>query len=211
MANSEIEDENVETAVSILLTGLDVYPDNPVAYLLLGKAYGLMGNYDKALDCFKKGSDILHSEETYDYYMNELQSMRKQRSLFEATRGNSFFNSSNFTPEVKEEPDLFNSTEKKTGDKVTTNSIDDRLNQLAEQISKAKISTSYIHTVTNSDFESILKKDNMLISETLAKIYAAQNEYNEAIKVYKKLIAREPEREEHYTNMINEIKHKVNS
>ena len=143
--------------------------------------------------------------------MNELQSMRKQRSLFEATRGNSFFNSSNFTPEVKEEPDLFNSTEKKTGDKVTTNSIDDRLNQLAEQISKAKISTSYIHTVTHSDFESILKKDNMLISETLAKIYAAQNEYNEAIKVYKKLIAREPEREEHYTNMINEIKHKVNS
>ena len=92
MANSEIQDDNVETAVSILLTGLDVYSDNPVAYLLLGKAYGLMGNYDKALGCFRKGSDILHSEETYDYYMNEQQLMRKQRSLFEATRGNSFFN-----------------------------------------------------------------------------------------------------------------------
>jgi tetratricopeptide (TPR) repeat protein len=211
MANSEIQDNNIDTAESILCAGLAVYPDNPVAYLLLGKAYGLMGNYDKALDCFKKGSDILHSEETYDYYLNELQSIRKQRSLFKATRGNSFFNSSKFTSELKDEPNLFNSIEKKTENKERANSIDDRLNQLADQISKAKISTSYNHTVTNSDFESILKKDNLIISETLAKIYAAQNEYNEAIKVYKKLIAREPEREEHYTNMINEIKHKVNS
>ncbi|MFC2102821.1 tetratricopeptide repeat protein [Bacteroidota bacterium] len=211
LANSEMQDKNIETAITLLLAGLDVYPDNPVAHLLLGKAFALMGNYDKALDCFKKGSDIIQSGKTYDHYVNELQTFRKQRSLFEVTRGNSFFNETKFTSNLKNEPDLFHSSDKNIEDKKLATSIDDRLNQLADQISKAKISTSYSHSVTNSDFESIFKEDNLIISETLAKIYVAQDEYEEAIKVLEKLIAKEPERADYYTNMINEIKQKVNS
>jgi tetratricopeptide (TPR) repeat protein len=46
----------------------------------------------------------------------------------------------------------------------------------------------------------------MIVSETLAKIYVAQNEYDEAIKVYEKLIKKEPSRYEHYTGKIKEIR-----
>ena len=211
MASSEIQQNNIDTAISLLQEGLDIYSDNPVAYLLLGKAFALMGNYEKGLDYFKKGSELVHSSATYDYYVNELQDIKKQRSLFEATKGKSFFNPTNISSEQKTEPDLFNSSKHKTKNKETVDTIDNRLNQLVDQISKAKISTSYSNTLTDSDFEKILKKDNLIISETLAKIYTAQNEYEEAIKVYKKLIAKEPEREEHYSNMIREIKQKVNS
>jgi tetratricopeptide (TPR) repeat protein len=49
----------------------------------------------------------------------------------------------------------------------------------------------------------------MIVSETLAKIYVAQNEYDEAIKVYEKLIKKEPSRYEHFTEKIKEIRSRL--
>jgi len=51
----------------------------------------------------------------------------------------------------------------------------------------------------------------MLVSETLAKIYLAQNEFNEAIKVYEKLIKKDSARYDYYTGKIKEIRTKINS
>lgn len=211
MANSEIEMNNIDDSVEILSAGLKIYPDNPVAHLLLGKAYALMGTYDKALEYFKKGSELIHSDDTYDYYLDQIDSIRKQRSMFEATRGKSFFNSSEVSSDLKNEPDLFNTSDKNVKEEELVVSIDERLSQIADQISKAKISISHNASVTNTGFENIIYEDNLIISETLAKIYIAQNEYGEAIKVYKKLVEKKPELEEHYTDMINEIKSKINS
>lgn len=211
VANSAITDNNIDNAVEILLSGLKTYPDHSVAHLLLGKAYAMMGKYNEALEWFRKGSELIGSHETLNYYRNELETIRKQRSLFEVTSGNSFFNSSKVNSDTKNEPDLFTQNDKKTGGREYINSIDERLSQLAEEISKAKISSSYSGTITNSDFENILAEDNLVVSETLAKIYLSQNEYEEAIKVYERLIEKEPGAKTRYTDRINEIRLKMNS
>ncbi len=46
MANSQIEENNIDEAVEILRTGLKTYPEHPVAHLLLGKAFTMMESYD---------------------------------------------------------------------------------------------------------------------------------------------------------------------
>ncbi|MCH7773030.1 MAG: tetratricopeptide repeat protein [Bacteroidetes bacterium] len=206
MADSQIEDNNVDEAVEILKAGLKTYPEHPVAHLLLGKAFAMMGNYGKALEYFKKGSDIIQSDETYNYYVSELEKVKKQRSLFEASRGNSFFNSSKNLQKAANVPDLFNAKSEAISEKELAVSIDERLAELADQISKVKLSASTGSTTTHTDFTDILSQDNMIVSETLAKIYVAQNEYDEAIKVYEKLIKKEPSRHEHFTGKIKEIR-----
>jgi tetratricopeptide (TPR) repeat protein len=209
MANSQIEENNLDKAVEILRAGLKTYPEYPVAHLLLGKAFAMRGNYGKALEYFRKGSDIIQSEETFNFYVNEIEKMKKQRSLFEASRGNSFFNSSNKIKKPANTPDLFIAKSETKEEKELTVSIDDRLAQLADQISKVKLSASTGNSNTVSDFKDILFQDNMIVSETLAKIYVAQNEYDEAIKVYEKLIKKEPARYEHYTDKIKEIRSRL--
>jgi tetratricopeptide (TPR) repeat protein len=209
MANSQIEENNIDEAVEILRAGLKTYPEHPVAYLLLGKAFALMGNYGEALQLFKKGSDIIQSDDTYDFYLKELESIKKQRSLFETSSRSSFFNQSKSVNRPESETDLFKPKDDVKSVKELTTSIDERLSQLAKEISKAKLSTTLNGTAVNTNFTNILSKDNLIVSETLAKIYVAQNEYDEAIKVYEKLIKKEPERYEHYTGKIKEIRSKL--
>lgn len=209
MADSQIEENNVDEAVEILIAGLKTYPEHPVAHLLLGRAFAKMGNYGKALEYFKKGSDIIQSDETYNYYVNELEKVKKQRSLFEASRGNSFFNSSENLQKSAKVPDLFHAKSETKQEKELAITIDERLEELADQISKVKLSASTGSTTTHVDFKDILSQDSMIVSETLAKIYVAQNEYDEAIKVYEKLIKKEPSRYEHFTEKIKEIRSKL--
>ncbi len=209
MADSQIEENNVDEAVEILIAGLKTYPEHPVAHLLLGKAFAKMGSYGKALEYFKKGSDIIQSDETYNYYVNELEKVKKQRSLFEASRGNSFFNSSENLQKSAKAPDLFHAKSETKQEKELAITIDERLEELADQISKVKLSASTGSTTTHTDFRDILSQDSMIVSETLAKIYVAQNEYDEAIKVYEKLIKKEPSRYEHFTEKIKEIRSRL--
>jgi tetratricopeptide (TPR) repeat protein len=209
MADTQIEENNVDEAVKILRAGLNTYPEHPVAHLLLGKAFAKMGSYGKALESFKKGSDIIQSDETYNYYVSELEKIKKQRSLFEASRGKSFFNSSDNLQKEANAHELFNEKSETKQDKELAITIDERLEELADQISKVKLSASTGSTVTHTDFKDILTQDSMIVSETLAKIYVAQNEYDEAIKVYEKLIKKEPARYEHFTDKIKEIRSRL--
>ncbi len=93
VANTEINNNNVEKAIGILNQGLDDFPQYAAAYLLLGKAYMLLGNYSSALKNIKTGSDMIHSKQTYDFYLNEIEEIKKQRSFFEISKRTGFLTS----------------------------------------------------------------------------------------------------------------------
>ncbi len=200
MANTEIENNNIERAIEILNNGLKIYPQYPVGYFLLAKALTLLGNYSIALKNVKKGSDLIHSKRTYDFYLKEIENIKKQRSLFESSKRTSFLSAD--AEEEKSEPDLF-AEQAEVSEK--SKSLDERLEQLAKEISRAKIPE--INHLNDMDYSlSGLAESNMIISETLAKIYVAQGEYNEAITVYKKLALKDPKKAEYYSSKIKEIK-----
>lgn len=55
-----------------------------------------------------------------------------------------------------------------------------------------------------------LKEDALPVSETLAKIYAAQGNYPKAINAYEQLILINPEKKSFFANLIKELKKKIN-
>ena len=211
VANNLLEKNNVDEAIEILNSGLKIHKEHPTANLLLGKAYALMGNYSEAVDLFQKASKLLRSDDTYDYYLNELETIRKQRSLFETTKGSIFYKTSDDAEGSIIDNEIFDQETDTTSGEDLAASIDERLEQLAEEISKAKLSPTYNDNTSGTEFLENISGDNLIISETLAKIYYAQNEYEEAIKVYKKLINKDASKYEYYIEKINEIRAKLSS
>ncbi len=211
MANSEIENNNIEKAIEILNNGIKIFPRYAAAYLMLGKAYTLSGNYGQALKNIKIGSDIIYSPGTYKYYLKELENIKKQRSLFEGGTRNIFMPESELF-ETEDESSLFEEKQD-AGEKINKESnVDDRLGQLAKEISHAKIpeSNNKAEDFKDKPFEGFAS-ENLIVSETLAKIYIAQGELKEAINVFRKLVYKNPDKKEYYLKRISELETELES
>jgi len=211
VANEELEKNKIGEAIKILVAGLRIFKEHPTAHLLLGKAYALSGKYSDAVDLFQKASKILSSDRTYDYYVDELETIRKQRSLFETTKGSAFFNSSIDSKISISDDDLYYiDTDTSSSDDLVA-AIDERLEQLAEEISKAKLSHRFDRNYSDKNLLDNLPDANLILSETLAEIYLAQNEHDEAIRVYEKLINKDASKSDYYNKKITEIRSKLKS
>jgi tetratricopeptide (TPR) repeat protein len=204
VANTEIEKNNIDKAVGILQNGIKNYPDYAVAYFILGKAFTLIGNYSQALLTIKKGSELIRSKKSYDYYLKEIENIKKQRSLFESRSRNAFMLNDEEL-DFENNVDLFEEDKHTDEDKTKRFSFDDRLDQLAKEISSAKIPEASGDSF-REELDSSLPEEHMIVSETLAKIYITQGEYKEAIEVYKKLSAKNPQKKEYYAQRIEELR-----
>ncbi|HRN27073.1 MAG: hypothetical protein IT276_04000 [Ignavibacteriaceae bacterium] len=202
VAENEIEKNNIDEAIKILTEGLTNHPDFSVAYFLLSKAHTIKGNYGQALKYVKKGSELIHSPKTFDYYLREIDAVKKQRQLFNVSR---WADSAN-EKFLMVNPEQINKSEKEN----PTESIEETLNKLTAEIegatktvkeAKKKIEETKPKTFSNNDF---------IVSETLAKIYITQGEFKEAIYVYKKLKQKNPGKENYFDSKIAELKAKLN-
>jgi len=203
VAENEIERNNIDSAIKILTEGLVNHPDFSVAYFLLGKAHTIQGNYGQALKSIKKGSELIHSPKTFDYYLREIDAIKKQRQLFNVSRwANIAYENS--VQNVQAQSNESNQTK-------SSESIEETLNKLTAEIegtskvikeAKKKIEDNRIKEYSNNDF---------IVSETLAKIYITQGEFNEAISVYKKLKVKNPEKEIYFDSKIAELKAKLSA
>lgn len=77
-AEIEIKKDNLQKAVDIIDDGLKIFPSYPTAYILLGRALMYMGSYDKAEEAFARGAALLGSRTTFNYYITELENLRKK-------------------------------------------------------------------------------------------------------------------------------------
>ncbi|MFZ1280942.1 MAG: hypothetical protein WAR59_08895 [Ignavibacteriaceae bacterium] len=203
VAENEIEKNNIDSAIKILTEGLVNHPDFSVAYFLLGKAHTIQGNYGQALKSIKKGSELIHSPKTFDYYLREIDAIKKQRQLFNVSRwANIAYENS--VQNVQSQSNESNQTK-------SSESIEETLNKLTAEIegtskvikeAKKKIEDNRIKEYSNNDF---------IVSETLAKIYITQGEFKEAISVYKKLKVKNPEKESYFDSKIAELKAKLSA
>ena len=180
VANGEIDKNNVEKAVEILSEGLSLYPDYPVAHILLGKALMLKGKYKDSLDSFRKGSDLLNSHKVYEYYLQEVENLKKQRALFESSRKPGFID------------------ENKKGE-VSGKDI-----RLEEELSSFESMEEEKSTPVSSG-----QGGDTIVSETLANIYITQGELREALNVFERLLNKNPQKRDYYLEKINELKTKL--
>lgn len=200
IAHNQIEANNPDKAIEILDEGLKNYPEYPVAYFLLGKAYTIKSLYSQALKYVKRGSELIHSPKTYDYYLREIEAIKKQRSFFKATR---------WEEEIKEDAVSDNDIKDIEDSLKTMPPITESIKKLNEELMEAKETIQKAKEITSPSSKSFAES-NLIVSETLAKIYINQGEFQEAIAVYEKLIAKNPDKKDYYEIKIEEIKIRMN-
>lgn len=200
IAGSLIESNNPDYAIEILNDGLKRFPEYAAAYFLLGKAYTIKGSYTQALQYVKRGSELIHSPKTYDYYLREMEAIKKQRSFFKAAR---------WEDDVSEE-ELSDPSIKAIEDSLNTQPpLTESIKKFNEDLMEAKETIQKAKQVPGLSMKD-LAENNFIISDTLAKIYITQGEFLEAIDVYKKLIKKYPEKTGYYEIKIEEIKIRMN-
>ena len=207
-------------AIDILLNGIHKYSNYPTAYLVLGKAYSLKGQFEDAEDAYREGSNLIYSDSTFDFYMKEIESLKAERLIFNSDRGAAFLNRDNKVTE-KDEPIIVerenipidNVEEEKINIENEFKDVpnidkkfEEKLDELASEISSARMPEMDNSKNNNVSTKEFMIDDPMIISDTLAKIYEAQNEFAEAIKVYEKLIIKHPDKKEEYTKRIIDLK-----
>lgn len=188
-AGYELDKKNLEDAVEILTKGLKHFPNYAVPYLLLGKAYALKGDYTEAIENIKKGSDLIPSKKTYDFYLNEIENIKNKISLGFSDAGHA-----EEAPSANEDIYGKNSLPK-----------DEKLRDLVRELSPEQKTE---HHSERTEQEKSFGK-NIIVSETLAKIYISQGEYSEAIEIYTLLKEKHPDKAEYYTKKIDELKTKL--
>jgi len=207
-AQYQLENNNIDAAIEILNKGLKVYPDHPVAYLLLGKAYIMLGNYNLAEEFIRKGSSLIQCRDTYDYYLGEAAKTRDQRSMFNLTRDKLFAKPVAENDSMEQRKAVLEDHQPKDS-KELQNRIDDRFERLVSTVSKVKALDKKDPDGTETNKNN--PENTLLVSETLAEIYCTQGEFNEAINVYEKLIKRDPGKTDYYSKKIEEIRKSLNS
>ena len=203
----EIENNNFDEAVFILRQGLKSYPGNPVAILLLARTNALMGKKELAAKLIRKGSNLVHSKETYNFYMEELDSLEKHAAV-PGLRGEKIFFNEN--ADSKEDENFVLPDIKEEDKPEETEAIENRLEQLAKTIASAKLPPPGDEKNIEIPALDRLSENNLVVSETLAQIYVSQGQYNEAIKVFNNLIKMKPAMTDYYSEKIEEIKIKFN-
>jgi hypothetical protein len=83
---------------------------------------------------------------------------------------------------------------------------DEKIEDLVKEISPEK--TPNKDDSPHSKQEKSFGK-NIIVSETLAKIYISQGEYKEAIDIYNLLKEKHPNKVEYYSSKIEELKSKL--
>ena len=194
VADFYLRNNDLQNAVAILENGLRIYPNHPLAFILMSKAHYLLGNFEITESYLIKAGELLNSSRTFKHYKHEFNLPDKQISPFDSSRGNIFFNSSD---EYILNEDIVDDQSK---------SIEDNLPQIAEKLINAKLDQSTNISSRETNQQEYSPDKSKLASETFANIYLSQGQKHEAIKIYELLILRNPEKKEYYSEKIRELK-----
>ncbi|MEK6552537.1 MAG: hypothetical protein AABZ54_03710 [Bacteroidota bacterium] len=185
VAASEMERANILDAIKILETGLELHSHYPTPYLLLALANAYSGKEEEARSNAIIGSELLGSPDTLEFYLKKISDIITERnSLSDAKRPR-------FLTKEKVEDEFEN--------------LEDKLDILAERLSKAKIIPKGMGE-SMPEFSIPEVKIKRIVSDTMAEIFLSQKNYQEAIFIYEELLEQKPEKADFYLQKIADLK-----
>ncbi len=202
VAAVEVEKNHIERALEILENGIKIFPDYPTPYFIQGKALALTGKYEEAKACFEKGADLIECEETLNYYIDEMENIKRKNKFLSDMKKTTPALQAEFPPIIPESKQLAKPEDP------------DELDMLADSLKTAKIPSLEdsdksdefgLPGKENEETHEIKFQNKPIASDTLAGIYFAQGNFKQAIVIYELLLAGKPEKKEYYQNKIQEI------
>jgi tetratricopeptide (TPR) repeat protein len=172
----ELEAKNYKKAVDLLSSAIEKYPYHPTPYFQYALALAHNKQYDLAKDFLKKGDDLLGEEETLRYYLNLIDAVKREADGITVGFDDTI---NEVLGESFIEHEQFNSDDIDLIDETSSNPVETGNSESGEM---------------------------PIITETLAEIYASQENYEEAIDIYEKLKSIKPDLVDKFNNRINELK-----
>lgn len=181
----EIEKGDYLRAIDIIEAGLKHHLEYATAHFILAIAYSYIGDEIHAKEEVETGVRLSSSKYALDYYNKKIEKIISERNSLTDVKRPAFT-----VPEIEEENKHFK--------------LEDRLDELADELSKAKIKVDVSDSnKINNELPEF--KGKKIASETLAGIYVAQRNFMEAISIYNELIKAQPAKEGYYNQKIIEI------
>lgn len=180
-ASKELEAKNYPKAVELLALAIERYPNHSTPYFIYAEALAHENRFNEAKEMVSKGDDLLGEESTSKYYLNLIDRIKRKSEGI----------STNFDETVNE---VLTESFIEHEDFESSGEID----MLEENIDQ-----------TNNGTQTELNQ-NTIVTETLAEIYASQNNYEEALQIFEKLKVTRPELKNKFDNRIAEIKLAIN-
>jgi len=234
VAEAELKKENFNDAELILKKGIEKFPNYATPYFICALSLAQQKKFQEAEIFLLQGHSLFGDELTFQYYSGIINKLQTELNETEQNRNVEMFSET----DADEKPDIIEEVEanptqtpeiKEVNDETKNKQpIEERLDELAEQLNNAQISLPFDkinEKLSTQEFNSVAEKEDFInlkedefdieevgvASETLAMILESQQELKSAIKVYKKLIDKEPEKADAYRLKIKELENKLSS
>jgi predicted Zn-dependent protease len=198
LASVYLEQGEPGTALQVCREGMRNHPRYITGNLILAKCYDALGRRIEAVLEYRRVLEVLPDNQTVKDVVRQLE--RQEQVAFEAfvQRRQEELGSAGGTVSFEQ----YNASQADSQE----SSVDFLIKQLQEvrkitpqnQEEQAK-------DVSVGDGDAAAK----IVTETLAEIYASQNEYGEAIKAYQKLVKLRPEESDRYQKRLAELEERL--
>lgn len=213
VASKFLENGEPEKALPILEDGIKNYRTYPTAIILYSLALAMVGNKEDAYNSIEKIRDLFSSNATIDFYKAKIDSIKEAESPADYHFSSSIFDKGEVNETAPDNIDFESNTNSSEDD---SSDSEEDLEALAQKLSNASIpmisDSDELKISAAKDLEDNSKfPGKSLVSETLAKIYFNQGNYNEALSIYETLVEIQPEKSDYYKAQIDKINEQKSS
>ncbi len=215
-----LESGNVEKAMALCNKAIKKYPDYSTAHLVMAKCYIEMGAYSKALEELNRVIEILPDSKFVIDLISKiaLKQKREEPQIKEKIKEEIKPPTIKITKDIYDEvfklPNLDELEKTATTEKSAVTTQASYLDELIKRIEIGKTEKKdkkiTAELISEAPEEELTYENIELVTPALAEILEKQGAFEEAIKVYRKLIEQRPYEKEKYEQRIKELEEQIN-
>lgn len=188
-------------ALALCLEGTKVFPRYATGSLILGKCYEALGRNAEAIMEYRRVLAAFPDNAAVNALMQRAEQLESEAYQRFAE---------SLEPALSPRKDMLTFSEFATGtQQVQSNTVEFLIKQLQQAPKLQRSATTPMLPVVPEDLTATGEPTPVIVTETLAEIYASQGQFREAIQAYKTLAAQKPGDEGRYAERIAQLEELV--
>jgi tetratricopeptide (TPR) repeat protein len=197
VAAEYFQEGRIREAQALCLEGTRVFPRYGTGALILGKCYAALGRHTEALLEFRRAQQSVPDNAVVRSLVREAE-QRLQESYTQFVNG--------LDAGFLEQKDTTGLEEFLAGtEPAQVNTVDLLIRQLQQAPKRQRAPVVPVAPMEQEDLSTPAEQAPVIVTETLAEIYASQGQFREAIQAYTTLSAGKPEETERFAKRIAQL------